>query len=468
MLKEYTKTYKRLNVLCDVGILVATFFLGYFLRYQITPIYSLHFYVVILPLYVLSWIIFLWQFGIYNSFRLKKINELIFKIFQAMVCAFLTITALIYLFKIEGISRLLIVLIQLLSFSFLSLKTIFILRFFHYIRKKGYDTQNILVLGTGKRVRDFLKKIKLHKEWGINVLGLVDTDESRWRNVMEGYKVLETLGDVKKIIHTHAVDSIVCFIPAKWLKDIEPLVEFCEIEGVNINVAVDLYDLKFFRPQIIDFVGFPLVSYQRKIPPTFWLGMKRAFDIVVSLTILLLSFPLLVVISVLIKLTSKGPVFFKQERYGLNGRVFYLYKFRTMVENAAELLPILQEKNEMQGPAFKIENDPRVTKIGKFLRKFSIDEFPQFCNILKGDMSIVGPRPPIVKEVTEYDDWQRRRLRVRPGLTCLWQISGRNKIKDFNHWVKLDLDYIDNWSIWLDLKIFLKTIPVVISGNGAK
>lgn len=468
MLKEYTQTYRKLNIALDAVLLAAAFLVGYYLRYQINPIYSLHFYVVILPLYVLSWIVFLVQFGVYNSFRLKKLNQMILEIIKAMACGFLTVAAIMYCFKIEGISRLLMLLIYLMSFGIISLKMIFLLAFFHFIRKKGYNNRNILLVGTGKRARYFLKQVRLHKEWGINVLGMIDPDESKRGKIIEGHRVLDTLKEVKQIIHTRAVDSIICFVPSKWLKDIQSLVALCEVEGVNISVAVDLYDLKYFRPQVVDFVGFPLVSYHRTLPQPFWLALKRVFDVSVSFVILFLAFPMLLTAALMITLTSKGPVFFRQDRYGLNGRIFSLYKFRTMIENAHDLLETLKEKNEMEGPAFKLENDPRVTPVGKFLRKYSLDEFPQFWNVLKGDMSIVGPRPPIVKEVGEYDDWQRRRLRVRPGLTCLWQVNGRNNIKDFNHWVKMDLDYIDNWSFWLDLKIFVKTIPVVLMGSGAK
>ena len=172
-------------------------------------------------------------------------------------------------------------------------------------------------------------------------------------------------------------------------------------------------------------------------------------------------------LALLIKLTSKGPVFFKQERCGLNGRKFTMFKFRTMVEDADQMKDLLAEKNEMDGPVFKITNDPRLTKVGKFLRKFSLDELPQLFNVLRGDMSLVGPRPPLPKEVSQYDPWQRRKLSMKPGLTCLWQINGRNNI-NFERWMKMDLEYIDNWSLWLDTKILLKTVPAVILGTGAK
>jgi exopolysaccharide biosynthesis polyprenyl glycosylphosphotransferase len=197
--------------------------------------------------------------------------------------------------------------------------------------------------------------------------------------------------------------------------------------------------------------------------------MKQVLDFFGALLLLIvLSIPLLI-IGLLIRLTSPGPVLFRQQRSGLNGRPFTIYKFRTMVTNAEQLKHELEAMNEMRGPVFKVTNDPRITPIGRFLRKFSFDEFPQLYNVLRGEMSLVGPRPLPVDEVRRFNDLaHRRRLSVKPGLTCLWQISGRNKICDFRDWVRLDLEYIDNWSIWLDLKILWLTVPVVFTGSGAK
>lgn len=198
------------------------------------------------------------------------------------------------------------------------------------------------------------------------------------------------------------------------------------------------------------------------------LFLKRLFDFVISGIALLILSPFFLIIIILIKTTSEGQVFFKQERCTVYGRKFIFYKFRTMVADAELMLKDLLKYNEMEGPVFKMANDPRVTKVGKWFRKYSIDELPQLWNVFKGDMSLVGPRPPIVEEVKNYDIWQRRRLSMRPGITCLWQISGRNEIRDFNEWMRLDLEYIDNWSPWLDFKILMMTIPVVLFGRGAR
>ena len=194
--------------------------------------------------------------------------------------------------------------------------------------------------------------------------------------------------------------------------------------------------------------------------------VKRLIDIITSAILLVLFSPLFAIVSILIKTTSKGPIFFRQQRVSYNGRQFSFLKFRTMIENAEELKKDLMELNEMDGPVFKIKNDPRTTKVGRFLRKTSIDELPQLINVLKGDMSLVGPRPPLPSEVLEYGLADRRRLSMRPGITCIWQVNGRNDIS-FEKWMELDREYIDNWSLGLDLKILAKTIPSVIRGSGA-
>ena len=209
-----------------------------------------------------------------------------------------------------------------------------------------------------------------------------------------------------------------------------------------------------------------LISFETTVTDEFQLFIKRAFDVIVSSIGLIVLSPVLLLVAIVIKVTSPGPALFAQQRMGVNGRKFTLYKFRTMRKDAHERRAEVEKLNEMDGPVFKIKNDPRVTPVGRFLRKLSIDEFPQIFNVFIGHMSLVGPRPPLSDEVVQYEPWQRRRLSMRPGITCLWQVSGRNKV-DFKQWMKLDLEYIDTWSLWLDFKILMKTVPVVLFGIGA-
>ena len=231
----------------------------------------------------------------------------------------------------------------------------------------------------------------------------------------------------------------------------------------------DVFKPQLSRTSLDDFQGRPVLVF-RSTPEDSWQSVaKQLLDFVLAAAMLIVMSPILLVVSLLIKFSSPGPILFKQQRCGLNGQPFTIYKFRTMSTDAEQRKAELAAMNEMTGPVFKVTNDPRITKVGAYLRKFSLDEFPQLLNVLRGEMSMVGPRPLPVDEVKRFDDLaHRRRLSVKPGLTCLWQISGRNNVKDFRDWVRLDLEYIDNWSIWLDLKILWLTIPVVVLGTGAK
>jgi exopolysaccharide biosynthesis polyprenyl glycosylphosphotransferase len=254
-----------------------------------------------------------------------------------------------------------------------------------------------------------------------------------------------------------------------YLGQIEKAIQACELEGVEVWLLADFFKTQISRTTVDEFYGRPMMVF-RSTPEASWQGVaKQVVDAVGGLVLLAICALPLMVVALLIKLTSPGPILFRQQRSGLNGKPFLMLKFRSMATDAEQRKHELALLNEMSGPVFKVTNDPRITPIGKILRKYSIDEFPQLINVLRGEMSLVGPRPLPVDEVQRFDDLaHRRRLSVKPGLTCLWQISGRNEVKDFRDWVRLDLEYIDNWSIWLDLKILVRTIPVVLLGTGAK
>jgi exopolysaccharide biosynthesis polyprenyl glycosylphosphotransferase len=241
----------------------------------------------------------------------------------------------------------------------------------------------------------------------------------------------------------------------------------CEEMGVPACLLADFFPLRFFKKRMGEFQDKPAILFSTAPDNGTTLYLKGLVDRILALFGIVLISPLLLSVALLVRLTSKGSILFRQQRCGLNGRKFALLKFRTMVENAEELKTSLQEKNEMDGPVFKIKDDPRLTKVGKWLRKLSLDELPQLFNVLWGDMSLVGPRPPLPEEVSQYDLWHRRKLSMKPGITCLWQVNGRNDI-NFDKWMKMDLEYIDNWSLWLDTKILFKTIPAVILGTGAR
>jgi exopolysaccharide biosynthesis polyprenyl glycosylphosphotransferase len=282
---------------------------------------------------------------------------------------------------------------------------------------------------------------------------------------MSNSRIVEQLNSV---IANQPIDEVLVALPMdKYAPLVETIVHECEEQGIIVRLRTGMSRLQIARSYVDELEGVPVMTFQSGPPDSWQLIMKRVIDILGSIALLLALAPLFAVVMLLIRIESKGSIFFSQERIGLNKRRFRMLKFRTMVDGADNLQHMLEDLNEADGPVFKIKKDPRITQIGKILRRFSIDELPQLINVLMGDMSLVGPRPLPVRDVERIDvRWQKRRFSIKPGITCLWQVSGRSNIA-FNEWVRLDLDYIDRWSLGLDLLILLKTIPAVFKGPGA-
>jgi exopolysaccharide biosynthesis polyprenyl glycosylphosphotransferase len=332
----------------------------------------------------------------------------------------------------------------------------------------GYNFRQIVIVGRNPRAENIAKKIKEKPGCGVYLLGYLDCTENG--NSSSGSSDLNLIGkleDLETILREKVVDEVIVTLPLKsFYSEIEKIISICENVGVEVKIPTDLFNRKLAKSTVSNYHDFHVIDFYTSPKMTWKMMVKRLMDIIISVLLLVILAPIMLVVAILIKVTSKGPVHFTQQRIGYNGRLFTCLKFRTMVENAEERKKDLTELNEMEGPVFKIKNDPRVTKIGRFLRKTSIDEFPQLINVVKGDMSLVGPRPPLPCEVCEYGLCDRRRLSIRPGITCLWQVNGRNTIS-FDKWMELDRQYIDNWSLWLDIKILAKTIPAVLKGSGA-
>jgi exopolysaccharide biosynthesis polyprenyl glycosylphosphotransferase len=334
------------------------------------------------------------------------------------------------------------------------------------VRTRGYNYRTVLIVGTNDSALDMVESIDTHRWWGYRVLGFVANGPVEGPDPLP-YPLLGQIDDLPAVLERHVVDDVLFAVSRRDLDRLEDLFLSLQEQGIRTRFALDLFPHTQARIALEDLDGVPLLTFSTTPYSQLQLMLKRALDVALSAMLMVLALPVVGLIALAIKVSSGGRVVFQQTRCGLNGRSFTLYKFRTMVEDAEEQRGALQHLNEMQGPVFKLRRDPRVTWLGKFLRKFSLDELPQLWNVLRGDMSLVGPRPPIPEEVAQYKRWQRRRLAMKPGLTCLWQISGRNEIHDFDHWMQLDLEYIDSWSPLLDLKILLKTIPVVLLGRGA-
>ncbi len=475
MLRQQTKRYVFIQVVIDVLAVASSFFIAYEIR-QASFFVSLSAaqgllldssaYIWMLIIAIPLWLILLKAYKAYEPQHTVSNFDIVWIIFKTVIVGMLTLGTVIYFLKYSYISRLFVLMFGSINFLVLGTVRLSYKQVLKSLRRRGYNSRTILIVGTGRRAREFAKIILSHSEWGLRIHGYVDDDPTdRDRQILES-AIVGRIKDIPDIIRNHVIDEVIIAIPRKWLDSLDEVIRICEEEGVETTILADLYDTMIAETHLSFLHDIPLLSFST-IPDQEWkLVIKTSIDVVVACFMLIMLSPLFIVISLGIKLSSPGPVFFRQARYGLRGRTFRMYKFRSMYMDAEERMDEVRHLNEMGGPVFKIERDPRVTPIGRFLRKTSLDELPQFINVLKGEMSLVGPRPPIPSEVSEYERWQRRRLSMKPGLTCLWQIKGRNRI-GFERWMELDLQYIDNWSLGLDFKILLRTVPVVLFGYGA-
>lgn len=482
MIKPREVFLKQLVFLIDVVVLILSFYSAYHFRATMNlsgwnympgsplfePLRPMDNYLWLLLILLPVWTGFLSFFGGYRQLRMKSYLRIVWTVFKACLLGLFSFGALLYLLKVQYVSRTLLGLVFFFSFCFLSLERAALMVCFHVVLKRGYFYRSVLIVGTGRRAQHFVQVVRSHSGWGLKVVGFLDEDPALVGKKLEGVEIIGTLSSLPRLLREKVIDEVIFVVPRGWMSQLEPAMLQCELMGVRATVAVDLFNMRLAKVEPADLDGIPLISFDTTPLDQWKLAMKRVLDVVVAGAGLMALSPLFLVIAGLIKLASPGPVFFRQTRCGLNGRRFMLYKFRSMIANAEAHREELLHLNEMSGPVFKVTNDPRITPFGRFLRKTSLDELPQLINVFKGEMSLVGPRPPIPSEVEQYEPWQRRRLSMRPGITGYWQVSGRNGIKDFNRWTQLDLEYIDRWSLKLDAEILLKTVPAVVMGKGAK
>ncbi|MBU1233227.1 MAG: sugar transferase [Proteobacteria bacterium] len=472
ILKKNSNLILVLHQLFDLLLITAAFWAA-----LVTRGLSLNSPVPYLLIYILSIIcchISLRLFGTYDSVRNQKFSQIFSKIIQASLTGTAGIIFIMYLLHMEAVSRLFLAFFTTYLIVFSTIAKSFLYYTLRYNRHRDYNTRKVLIIGSRCRAIDLISEILKNPGSGYRISGCLETadqKESVGKIVFDDVSVTGTMDDFNNILLTEAIDEILFAIPLKQIDNIHKYILFAENMGINVRIMPDfqiqriMYYPETAKIYIDSFLGMPTMSLSSAPSKDTELITKAIIDFTAAgLGILLLS-PLLILISLAIKLTSKGPVLFAQTRCGLNGRHFTLYKFRTMVANAEELKEDLSTDNEMDGPVFKMRNDPRITPIGYILRKASLDELPQLFNILKGEMSLVGPRPPLPSEVEQYHLWQRRKLSMKPGLTCIWQVSGRNDVS-FEQWMKMDLEYIDNWSLLLDFKLLGLTAKEVTFGGG--
>ncbi len=445
----------------------------YFLNYHILPvqkIFTANFRnYALLYLFIVPFFPILYELnGLYRSIGFRSRREIAFIILKSIFIGLLLVAAFIFVAPgFRYISRPLLIGFGGISFILIYVKELIIIEYINRTRELGKNFKDVIVVGVGEIARKAIRLMEQHPAWGFRVMGSAVPKFLKNRKTVNEYPNLGLYDDMAKILKVHQPDLVIFAVDKKYLAEAEGAIYACETQGVETWMIPDFFKISVAKVSFDDFFNLPVMLY-RTTPAFSWqLLLKEIIDRVGGLIVFILALPFFVIVPTLIKLTSPGPIFFRQRRNGLRGKQFTMYKFRSMVTNAEQLKSELEIFNEMDGAAFKMTDDPRVTKIGKYLRKASIDEFPQLINVINGEMSLVGPRPLAQSEVDKFKIWQRRRLSMKPGLTCLWQISGRNEV-NFEEWMRLDLEYIDNWSIWLDLKILFKTIPIVLIGKGAR
>ena len=392
--------------------------------------------------------------GFYSQSYWTSRKQVFWLITKATMIVTLGIILGIFVLKIQ-LTRSVIILFAIICIMLMSIKEE-IWQFIQNKRMGRTDSQKrLILLGSESETQEMLERIG-------------DGKNKNYRVMMEFNINRDPINELVQNLHKYSANVVLINAGHTKFDLIEKVINACELEGVEVWLAADFFNTQIARTTVDDFHGVPLLVFQTTPAPSLQSLTKQMIDYIGAFTMILILSPLLLICALSVKLTSQGPIMFRQKRSGINGRPFIMFKFRSMNTNAEQRKHELEAMNEMSGPVFKVSSDPRITPIGKILRKYSLDELPQLINVLQGSMSLVGPRPLPEDETKRFEDLShRRRLSVKPGLTCLWQISGRNEVKEFSDWVRLDLEYIDNWSLWLDIKILIRTIPVVFKGTGA-
>jgi exopolysaccharide biosynthesis polyprenyl glycosylphosphotransferase len=472
MLKKRQEQVGFLVKILDLLICISSFFLAYkirgsFLFGHLKPMG---------PLDTLSWFLMASlafhfvsypMMGLYASIRLKSYFNLIRTILGAALMEFFFLGALVFIFQEKATSRYFFGLFLGLNYSLLLVSRIGAKVLLSSIRARGYNYRRVLIVGTGKNAEKIVGLFQLNKHWGYLPFAVLTEKPSDDTKSVLGVPVKGIITDLHEFVTRNTVDEVYFAGDKIDPSKIEDQVLLCESLGIPARLPLTMFQLNQSKVTFHNIEGVPIITFYTTLKTPIEALIKRLMDVVIALIGLGIAAVFYPWIAYRIRKESNGPIIFKQMRVGENGRTFKCYKFRTMVLDAESKKKELEEKNLMGGPLFKIKNDPRVFPFGAFLRRTSLDELPQFLNILRGDMSVVGTRPPTPDEVEKYKTYYRRRLSIRPGLTGLWQVSGRNRITNFEDVLALDLQYIDEWSLWLDLKIIFKTIGVALFGKGA-
>lgn len=465
----------------DVGLTGIVFILTYFIKKYLLPpplgglIHTPNYYFVLLQVLII-WHLSFSYFGIHENRRWPGFRQYFAEMAKSVMVSVGILVLMLYILRIRDFSRLLLGIFFLMDLLVLGVSGWVVLKFKEARRKKDYFAFFVLVIGTKLAAKEYIERLQQSQERNYRVLGCLTLNPALvGTEVAHGVSVIGTMEELEEILTREVVDEIVFSIPTDKIPGVEKYLVMAESAGIKIRILPHWHFREFLahRPKFYamyfeELLEFPSLVFAARSKKQGALFVKTMLDYFTGAAILVVTLPLMAVIAIAIKVASPGgPVLFVQERLGLYGRRFRLYKFRSMVPRAESMQDLVAGLNVADGPAFKVVDDPRVIPVvGRFLRKTGLDELPQLFNVLRGEMSLVGPRPPIASEVDRYELWERRRLSMKPGITCLWQLQpDRNRIP-FRRWMEMDLEYIDNWSLWLDFKIILKTLRAVVAGYG--
>jgi len=475
MFSRHNRMIGMLYMLADSVLALASFWAAHAVRSRLAtlrPLYPAYYYIWIVPVAMGIWLGVGLAAGIYREIREDELGQAFLDPLKVSLISTMLLLALTSALKVEYISRLMLGLFATLDLAAMISFRLLARNVGGVLRRRFRNLRHFLVVGNTPETIEIARALEGNGRRGVIIFGFAALGdvaamrEKLERSGLERRYPVYAVSEIPEVLRRHVIDEVIMAVSKDEMERLEATFVVCEEEGVKTRVLLSFFPHVISRVYLERLGEMPLLTFSATPENEFLLLLKRVADFVMALVFLMAFSPLLLLLVLVIKLTSKGPVLYRQTRCGVGGRRFTLYKFRSMRPDADLLREELAALNEVDGPWFKIRNDPRCTPAGRFMRRFSLDELPQLFNILRGDMSFVGPRPPLPEEVEKYERWQRRRLRMPPGLTCLWALEGRSTLR-FRRVMELDLEYIDNWSPALDCKILLKTIPVVLLGRGA-
>ena len=471
MLREQAKLITRLSFFINLVVISTSFLVAYYIWNLYQPsLYPVEHYAWTLLIIIPVWFYLLSRYQIFSSLRFIGPLELCQRLGAVHLWGGTVLAAAIFFVDRLSFSRGLFA--SFLISSFLLLFVLHVARrlLLGYLRSRGRNFRRLLIVDDGNCdcSRRFVELVREHVDWGLRLEGYVQTGELPPRQQINGFPVLGQISNLLEVCKKHPVDEVIFCLPLTRFPEVEEHIAGLEEMGTTVRMVIDLADMGRSRRELTMFHDeLPILTFHTKSLDAQQLFLKRILDVIGAVVGLLVTAVLLPFVALAIKLDSRGPIFFGQDRIGLNGRIFKCWKFRSMHVDAEERKKELLDRNEMNGAIFKIVDDPRITRVGRFLRKSSLDEFPQFWNVFKGEMSLVGTRPPTPDEVASYENWHRRRISIKPGITGLWQVSGRNLISDFDEIVRLDIRYIEQWNLLLDIRILWRTVWVLLARHGA-